>query len=276
MKIRRVEGNARPIDFVSAFYPGPNKYGDASYLRWIRELFVATRGAWLHFYVPTKALEHRMRGLGASETVVFHVLSEEDLPARNLAVPWEDQVLLDPERLTHQESPHLYVVWNSKVGLSARIAAASDPETQVFWIDAGYVRDARTREAIRRFPSRRQIRSGAQGGLHFLLVKSFTGAERRHAQEAVPDDFRGLVRLGAGMFGGRQHAWGAFDQHFSRAIEAWAESGQFVGKDQYVFAAILLRRPELATAWRVSRVWGDPWFSFPQSFGGGSPVKVSG
>lgn len=267
MNLRAEKPPSGSIEFVTAFYPGPSKHADASYDHWVRQLFRATRRSILHFFVPSSCVADRFSALGAGSNVRFQLLCREDLPALQLGVAWDAQTVLDPERAIHRSSSHLYVVWNSKVGLAARVAKTSDPRTQIFWIDAGYVRSIRTQRAISRFPSRQQAGLTAAGGLHFLAVQPFSEPEIRNRSAALPDDFRGLVRIGGGMFGGIPDSWSRFLPAYEQALAKWSATGQFVGKDQHLFAALILRRPDLAKAWVARRRLGGPWFELPTSIG---------
>ena len=255
------------VAFVTAFYPGPSKHSRNRYLKWAERLFLATPHAPLHFYVPSREAANELAARGAPNSVVFHVLNFWSLPANQLDINWNEQVAQDPERIIHRSSPHLYVVWNSKVGLVAQVAQNSEPETMLTWIDAGYVRNMRTQIAVRFFPTLRQNFFASTGRLHFLALSDFTEAERRKSIFASPNDFRGLIRLGGGMFAGRPGAWMKFSRAYSDALVTWSSEGEFVGKDQNVFASLLLRRPNLGVAWKARRLSGNPWFSFPQSFG---------
>lgn len=267
MRISSAKQSSKPVEYVTAFYPGPNKHPDSSYRRWAQRLFQATRRTIIHLYVPSDQVASNFAALGVHSGVHFHVVRPEDLPARRLPVDWESQVRIDPERAIHRDSSHLYVVWNSKVGLAAQIAETADATTSVFWIDLGYVRNLRTHRVVSRFPSQQQVSLIQAGGLHFLAVEPFSEPEIEARSSALPDDFRGLVRIGGGMFGGVSEAWSRYSAAYGEAIAKWASSGQFVGKDQYAFAAICLRRPDLATAWKMTRRLGNPWFEFPRDIG---------
>lgn len=267
MNLRSEKLPSGSIEFVTAFYPGPSKHTDATYDHWARQLFRATRHSILHFFVPSSCVADRFSRLGAGRNVRFRMLCREDLPALQMRVAWDTQVDLDPERATHQNSSHLYVVWNSKVGLAAQVAKSSVSRAPIFWIDAGYVRSIRTQRAISRFPSRQQAGLIAAGGLHFLAVEPFTETELRNRSTALPDDFRGLVRIGGGMFGGISDSWSRFLPAYEQALAKWSATGHFVGKDQNLFAALILRRPDLSKAWVARRRLGGLWFELPTSIG---------
>lgn len=267
MKPPDSEHSGTLAEYVTAFYPGPSKHGLRSYYSWVQRLYRATRRTMLHFYVPSPDVAARLGALGAPESVIFHVLEEDQLPARHLQIDWQAQVELDPERAIHPHSDHLYVVWNSKTRLAQRVAEKLESERLLFWVDAGYVRSRRTQRLLGSFPRPWQVDAVATGGVHFLAIEAFTSQEVAARSTACPNDFKGMVRIGGGMFGATPDAWNSFTQAYEDYLEIWSQEGQFVGKDQYVFASMILQRPDLATAWTVTRRLGNPWFDLPMSLG---------
>lgn len=254
------------VQFVTAFYPGPSKHPSALYALWAAELFMHC-GYRITCFVPDKDAARRVAAWSQHrETVRIRILPADRLPALAFVDDWEAQFALDPEQGIHRSS-HLYKVWNSKPFLAQEVAADASDAGLVFWIDIGYVRHARTGVSLQHLDSARLRGVLGDARMYLLSLRDFSRGERGRSTVISPDEFLRSIRLGSGMFGGTGRSWDRWTPSYGDALRSFARSGCFVGKDQNVVAALVLRDPSNVRVWRARRFGGDPWFSFPRAVG---------
>jgi hypothetical protein len=259
-------GGAMTVRLVTAFYPGPSKHSSTAYAIWASHLFTHCDDA-ITCFVPDADVARRVaHWAGHRASVRTRVVPAEELPALEYVHDWDAQTALDPERHLHRGS-HVYKVWNSKPFLVQAVAEQSAASDLVFWIDIGYVRDARTGESLHRLRSDDLKAVLGNGRTHLLALRNFSRSERSGSAGITPDAFLRSTRLGGGMFGGTVESCGRWSASYGEALRCFSQRGCFVGKEQNVVAALALREPHRVHVWRAPRFGGDPWFSFPRAVG---------
>ncbi len=230
-----------PYTLVTAFYEMKSKFPSAQYLQWIQNFFHNYPG-YMVIYTDDKykPLFEEMRAAFQDKTKIICLPREswgacKDFPDGF----WESQYELDHEK---GHSPELYKIWYQKNDFVQRTIKANPFGHKKFmWCDAGAVRDSFTQKCISAMTHGQRIHADK---MSVLQIEPFTADERAVYHTKGLANFQyNKNRIGGGILAGGVEAWRTWDKHYREMIGEMVKKGMFVGKDQNVFANMVLRWP---------------------------------
>lgn len=233
---------------VSAYYPIPSKYPPDQYLEWIRQFWPQMTCPLVMFTEPdlvgmlTELLGERtggtrVIGLPFSQGTAFTALD----PA-----VWFRAWGEDPEKGVH--SPQLYALWWEKKEFVRR-AIEMNPfgSTKFVWCDAGIGRyPGWTSTLSGRFPFADRVPSGK---MLMLEIRPFEQTDflAVDAWGVRGGEFTRRNSVGGGVLASDVEGWRLWSAAVDAVCLKYLLSGRFVGKDQNIYASVVLERPDLVS-----------------------------
>jgi glycosyltransferase involved in cell wall biosynthesis len=269
---------------VTAFYEMRSKFPSSQYMEWIRSFFIAYNGHMV-IYTDTKyqATFTEWRTPYADRTRIIVAPQESWEATTNFPQGfWEKQHMQDHEKDRH--SPNLYMIWYQKNSFVQRTIRDNPFSHQKFmWCDVGVVRNLTLQSWASALPNHgHRILTDK---MTVLEIQPFQIEEREASLTNLVDFTLNKNRIGGGVLAGGTEAWCKWGEHYATMMREFVEAGLFVGKDQNLFANMVLRWPaDVHVVSADPRVGADNyWFYLlyyfscgPREFltTGASPAKV--
>ena len=229
-----------PFTLVTAFYEMRSKFPSAQYMEWIRAFFTTYSG---HIVIYTDesyvARFTEWRAPFADRThIVVQPRESWEAATKFPSGFWDTQHKMDHEAARH--SPELYMIWYQKNAfVQQTIRENPFGHRKFMWCDAGVVRTPTIRSWVSTLANRGHRMLNDK--LTVLEIQPFSREERLAPQ---PVDFiHNKNRIGGGVLAGGVEAWRKWDEHYAEMLRIFGEAGLFVGKDQNLFANMVLRWP---------------------------------
>jgi len=246
------------VTVVSAYYPIRSKYSIEQYIGWILSFWPRTSCSLVFYTDPSLVpiLEQaflsktsvRVVGLPLSSLSAFTKLSYK---------VWLGARRLDTEP-TH--TPELYALWYEKKEFVLR-TIASNPfcSDRFVWCDAGIGRYPELNVALQRFPLREKI---PQGKLLVLEIDPLKQEDCGTDAWGIPGKFDAVATFGGGILASDAPGWMRWSSAYDAMLMRYHLAGRFIGKDQNIFASMILEQPDLAVTVRRPDVLGPivGWF----------------
>lgn len=261
-QIQDIEGLRRHhkigVTVVTAYYPVRSKYSVEQYMGWILSFWPKTSCALVFYTDPrlVRVFEEaflsrksvRVVGLPFSSLSAFRKLSHK---------VWFRARALDTEA-TH--TPELYALWYEKKEFVQR-TIASNPfcSDRFVWCDAGIGRYPELNMALQRFPQRERIPQGR------MLVLEIDPLKQEHCETdawGIPGKFDTAATFGGGILASDSEGWMRWIRAYDAMLMRYHLAGRFIGKDQNIFASMILEQPDLVVTVQRPRALGPivGWF----------------
>jgi glycosyltransferase involved in cell wall biosynthesis len=259
----RYYADQEPYTLVTAFYEMQSKFPPTRYLQWI-DAFYRNYPGFMVIYTEEKykSVFETMRSAFKDKTRIICLPRREwgalkDFPAGF----WEQQHALDHEKEIH--SPELYMIWYQKNDFVQR-TIINNPfgHKKFMWCDAGVVRDPFSQKCVKHMIHGQRILADK---MTVLEIEPITAEEKaEYAAHGVADFQMNKNRIGGGILAGGVEAWKRWDLNYKEMISAFVARGLFIGKDQNIFANMVLRWPRNIHVVRISGAAPhmNPWFYF--------------
>jgi hypothetical protein len=254
--------DTRPVTVVTAYYEMKSKYSSAKYREWVAR-FLATLTCPIVFFTDTATLPFLDACPRVSSSVEFVVLPRADWkandPAHFPAGFWEGQWAMDPEQGIH--SAELYKVWYEKKEFVLR-AIARNPfgSTKFVWTDAGIMRSPALAALLAtRYPVAARIPSDR---MMLLNVGPFTRSDdvERVVNGVTMKGGIDKMRIGGGVLAATATVWQRWSELYDDAVGRYRQARLFIGKDQTMFATLVLERKEFHSLLDLKKIAPEPWF----------------
>ena len=246
------------VTVVTAYYPIRSKYSVEQYLGWILSFWPRTQCSLMFYTVPELVSVFERAFLSrASVRVVGLPLSSLSAFTKLSYKVWLRTRLLDTEPA---HTPELYALWYEKKEFVLR-AVESNPfcSDRFVWCDAGICRYPQLAAGIQRFPVRERI---PQGRMLVLEVDPLRQEECGTDAWGIPGKFDAVATFGGGILASDAAGWMRWSSAYDAMLMRYYLAGRFIGKDQNIFASMILEQPDLALSVRRPSVLGPivGWF----------------
>ena len=266
--------SASAFTLVTAFYEMKSKFPSSTYLQWIHNFYSAYPG-YMVIYTEEKyaAIFQSMRAPYADKTRIVCLPRSEwgavkDVPASF----WEAQYEMDHEKA---HSPELYMIWYQKNDFVQRTIRENPfGHAKFMWCDSGVARTP----VIQGWLAGMAVNGGSRilaDKMTVLQINPFTAEERGSCTNVDPilDFTRNKDRIGGGILAGGITAWTLWNTHYKEMIVEFVKRGLFVGKDQNLFANMVLKHPRDVLVVPADRAVGHDNYWFYLLYYFGAPIK---
>lgn len=242
---------------VTSYYKIPSKYNHTlTYMKWITN-FMAMDFKCVIF---VDVLAHSELSIMWPPTSrrLYKVKELSDFESSRGSWDWNSQELLDPERHVGHNSL-LYKLWSEKIFMVADIVKENPYGTGAFaWTDIGAFRNHDVLPMLQGYPDPTKFNLGK---VTFPQIEHFSMTERQNIN-VVDKRFIKVIRIGGGHFSGSGAAIMQFSKLYRKILTEFQEAGVFFGKDQSLFAYLILRHPYLFDTVYPTQCPGnyDIWF----------------
>jgi hypothetical protein len=239
-----------------------SKFSTSNYLLWIKEFFHTYQG---HMVIYTdsnyakifKALREKQKD---RTRIIVAAKTEWAAITEHGEQFWQNQHEKDHEKEKH--SAELYMIWYQKNDFVQRTIRENPFGHQKFmWCDAGAVRNGIIKDWITNLhKAGNRILADK---MTVLEIQPFTVQDRLlHIQNGVVDFTQNINRIGGGILAGGAEAWAKWDANYKATMKLFVEKNLFVGKDQNLFANMVLKYPNDINVVRVTEDVGTEnyWF----------------
>jgi len=241
--LRRHYGMLDRPTVVTAYYPIRSKYPVEEYMKWILQfwpripcnLVFYTDPALVEMFESAFKQRHftKVIGIPFSELRAFKKLS----PA-----VWMSTHALDSEA---GHTPELYAMWYEKKEFVLRAIEVNPFHSRKFvWCDAGICRYPDWIPRLSSFPSAAPIPCGK---MLLLQIDPFKEEDLIPDEHGIRGTFGTRATLGGGILASDIEGWNLWSKTYDAMLMRYYLAGRFIGKDQNIFASMLLENPELAT-----------------------------
>jgi hypothetical protein len=223
----------RPVTVVSCYYRIPSKFPPAQYDEWIANFMSLPMNTII--YSTGEALRDLEAKYPASEKrkYIDRPIAEFELSKYDLSHDLE----MDKET-SIGHSIDLYKVWGEKTFFIADAIARNVYKSNKFlWCDIGCFRDTTAMRRFEGFPTGAQI---IPGKITMLQLEPFRGTDVAYP---INEQFRGRVTVGGTVFGGYAETCLWFRDAYASILGEANKAGVFKGKDQDLFAFLIMRNP---------------------------------
>lgn len=223
---------------VTSYYNIPSKYNHSiSYLRWIPN-FMAMDFKCVIF-VDSFSFRKLSKKWPPTHRRSYLIKEISDFESSHGKWNWFAQELLDPEYYMGHNAL-LYKLWSEKVFMVGETVRLNPYNTLTFaWTDVGAFRDPSILPMLNGYPDPTKFNTRK---VTFPQIMPFTREEQEHI-EIVDNRFIKTVRIGGGHFAGSGMALLRFAVLFRSMLTEFQNAGVFYGKDQSLFAYLILRHP---------------------------------
>lgn len=247
---------------VSAYYKMKSKHDPEKYRNWIRRFFRTLTGP-IVFFTDADTLPFLEACEKASSSIHFVVFPRSEWKANDQTLfpegTWEHQWEIDPEKNIH--SVELYKVWFEKKEFVLRAIALNPFGSKKFvWTDAGILREAEMESILKgRYPVSSRIPNDR---IMIMNIMPFT------KNDEIEYKINGVTlkggkdkrRIGGGVLAGTAAVWKRFSQLYDEALQRYLKAGLFIGKDQTLFATIILENKSLISLLDYRGIAPESWF----------------
>lgn len=235
------------VTVVSAYYPIPSKFDPQTYLKWIELFWPHSDCALVWFTVPGLiGMFERLFANRPGPTKVLG-LRVEDFTAFQSMNPaiWAIASEKDPEKEV-KHTPELYAIWYEKKEFVRRVIELNPFQSEKFvWCDAGIVRRPEWVSALKgQFPIPAHI---PEGKMLLLQLNPFHDTDYMRAPDGIlGEDIGKRVTVGGGILASDREGWAKWSKAYDKMFMKYVTRGRFFGKDQNIFASMVLEDPGLA------------------------------
>jgi len=261
--IKKMVSEKESVTLVSAYYNVPSKTTKNKYLEWARNFF-AIPNVNLVFYTDAENSDVFKGFNRDTKHTLFKTLPLSETEAfQKFGTKFEKQFNenMDPEKILHK-SHLLYLIWTQKNYFLERVANENPfNSTHFLWCDVGCFRDDSVK--MENFPLLMPAMT-EPGKVLISLMDKFNAKDN----ENTDFTFRSCV-TGA-IFGGDKKAILQWVEKYEEMVNSYILQNRFAGKDQNIYASLILKNPELVTT--ILNPKENLWFGFQDSLSGKSPL----
>jgi hypothetical protein len=247
---------------VTAYYEMKSKHSVEKYRDWIRTFF-RTVQAPIVFFTDAETLPFLESCPRATTSIKFIVLPRSEWKANTSTLfpagTWEKQYAADPEKAIH--SVELYKVWYEKKEFVLKAIEANPFQSKKFvWTDAGCMRDPVFEQILQKnYPVGSRI---PEDRILLLNVAPFTKSDE------IVDTINGVtikgggkdrVRIGGTIIAGTAAVWKRWSELCDEAVQRFLKAGIFMGKDQTIFATVVLENKNFVSLLDSKKIAPNPW-----------------
>ena len=258
---------------VSSYYKIPSKYNHTStYVKWMAH-FMSMNFKCVIFVdsASHKELAATWPATSRRKYIVREIADFES--GRVGTVNWTAHERLDPE-LHVGHNALLYQLWSEKIFMVGHVVETNPFQTDTFaWTDIGAFRDPSRLSSLKGYPDPTRFNTNK---VTFPQIEHFTSCETENF-ERIDRRFLDKIRIGGGHFAGSSDALLRFRELYREILQESFDEDVFIGKDQSMFAFLILRHPSLFDTVKPSWCPGhyDIWFCIQYHWSsGGEPVTT--
>jgi glycosyltransferase involved in cell wall biosynthesis len=227
---------------VTAYYPIRSKYSIQEYMKWILQFWPQIRCNLVFYTDPALVNAFESAFQGRNFTRVIGIPFSE-LRAFNKLSPmvWTSAHTLDSE-VGH--TPELYALWYEKKEFVLRAIELNPFGSEKFvWCDAGIGRYPEWIPRLSSFPLERCIPCEK---MLVLEIDPFKEEDFVPDENGIRGKFDTRATFGGGILASDIGGWNQWSKAYDAMLMRYYLAGRFVGKDQNIFASMILENPELA------------------------------
>lgn len=241
---------------VSSYYVISSKHSHEKYAAWI-ENFMSMNFKSVIF---VDSVSHGLLSTKYPETPTrkYRILELTDFVMKS-AGDWEKDVARDHEKSVGHTAP-LYQVWHEKAHMVERVIKENPYNTKWFgWVDIGCFRSSADIGRFTGFPRVGTDKTIPHGKITMLQIEPFAPADKTRI-EIVDERFRYINRIGGTMFFGDAGTCLEFANLHKTILAEFFSTGAFAGKDQSIYAFMVLRQPTMFNLVPAVQTSYDKWF----------------
>lgn len=221
---------------VTCYYNIPSKFIHETYMEWISNFMTMDFKSVI--YCDKKSFENLSAIYPVKENRNYRLVEIDDFYVSKFN--WDKDYDMDPEKSIH--SIELYKVWAEKVFFVDRAINENIYNTDYFvWTDIGSFRN---KDILADFEGYPCVNNLPINMVTFLLIEHFSPDDILNLDK-VDNRFLTSTRVGGGIFGGNISSMKKFKELSHDMLIEFDSENIFKGKDQNLFAFIILRNPGL-------------------------------
>jgi hypothetical protein len=219
---------------ITCYYNIASKFSHDHYMSWISNFMSIPFNSII--FCDKNSFDVLMSLYPENATRKYRIVEMADFYVSRF--DWIKDHQIDPEKSIH--SPELYKIWAEKIFFVERAINENVYNTDYFtWTDIGSFREPSRLSVFQGYP--RVVNSSC---LTFLQLYEFTPEQASNIQ-TVDNRFLYSNGIGGGIFTGRKDILLKFKDLYVEMIDEFDKNNIFKGKDQTLFAFIILRNPSL-------------------------------
>jgi len=240
------------ITLVSAFYTFPSKFPVAQYKVWIQN-FMQLQSQKVIF-TNQETLPHIQECDPNAQKTHYILVEIKDFLTSQYDEQWKQHYEIDHEKY---HTVNLYKVWGEKANFLHKAIESNPYNTDYFvWCDIGCFRNKNRMPELQYWPQTRKIKNKVV----FLQIQSFQPHELLN-QHVIDNRFQFVNRIGGGIIAGHKDQLKIWCSKYYETLQKFFDKKVFAGKDQSVFAFVLLQNPDLVESVSIPANYPyDPWF----------------
>ena len=249
------------VTVVSCYYEMPSKASKMNYLRWASNL-LSNKEMKMIVFTDIKHVE-TFKEMRQDDNILYKIVDFQDTEAYiKYNTKFEKEFEKDPERSIHK-SHFLYLVWTQKNYFLRNVSKENPFNTTHFlWCDIGC------------------FRNGPDEVCNFGKLLPFcedgkmniSSVERKRSTDNTETDFTDRILLAGAIFGGDKKACDKWVEEYEYMISSYFSRNLFAGKDQNIYASMIINKPELANVWKAP--FCNKWFGLQNILSGTSPFRL--
>lgn len=239
------------ITLVSAFYIFKSKFSVDKYKGWIKNFMKLKSNKVI--FTNKETISH-IQGFGHSQNTRFIMLEIPDFLTSKYDEEWKKHLEMDHEKY---HTINLYKIWAEKTEFLHKAINLNCYSTDYFvWCDIGCFRNPKRINEFINWPKSNQIHNK----VIFLEIKPFSNSETQNIQN-VDIRFKRADRIGGGIIAGHKTKLLEWHAKYFDMLQQFFNKGVFAGKDQSVYAFVILQNPELVEIIKAPKDYKhDIWF----------------
>ncbi len=156
---------------------------------------------------------------------------------------WNRDYERDIEKEYHNQN--LYILWNEKTTFMKKAMDYNYFNTDFYcWADIGMIRDKRTLEYIKTFPSSNMLNVYDKSKIYLLYLEAFTNLEIKYINDAC-DAFKYKDNVGATFMIAHKSMLNTWVDVYYSMLNRFMEKDLFAGNDQSIINCICLIFPQI-------------------------------
>jgi len=245
-----IDGN---VTLVTAYYQIKSKFSVSRYESWIQN-FMKIRSNKIIFTDSRSVQSIKKYDDGGAKNH-YVILEMTEFLTSKYEPQWKRSLLKDHEKSYH--TVPLYKIWAEKIEFLRKSVIMNPYNTDNFvWCDIGCFRNTSRIDEFREWPKSSNIKNK----IIFLEIEQFLSKERLDVHK-IDERFKHVVRVGGGIIAGNRSTIPKMHKLYYGLLQRFFETNTFAGKDQNVYAFMILQNPELTNLVSVPTNYRhDKWF----------------
>jgi hypothetical protein len=223
------------VTLVSAFYIFKSKFHVNKYLEWIQN-FMKIKSNRIIF--TNKDTLPYIQQFDITKNTIYIIVEIPDFLTSKYNEIWEKQIELDHEEY---HTINLYKIWAEKSEFLRKAIELNHYSTDYFvWCDVGCFRNQSRIHEFVNWPKSNKIKDK----VIFLQIDHIRMREMKNPYN-IDNRFKFVSRIGGGIIAGHKDKLLQWHKLYFDMLQQFFDKGVFAGKDQNVYAFVILQNPGL-------------------------------